>query len=80
MTPDSERNSDVRVTLTPDEALVLFEFLSRFDETDVLAIKDHAEEKALWKLLGKLEEILVPPLRPDYKQLLEAARTRLRDP
>ena len=40
----------VRLELTGDEALVLFEFLFRFDDDGSLTIQDQAEERALWKL------------------------------
>ena len=42
--------SDVKITLTSDEALVLFDFLQRFSETEKLEITDQAEERALWNL------------------------------
>jgi hypothetical protein len=69
----------MKLELTADESLVLFEFLSRLSDTDVLAIEDHAEERALWNLLALLEEKLVEPFRSDYAVLLQAARGRLRD-
>ena len=66
--------------LTTDEALVLFEFLARFDENGTLGVQDQAEERVLWKLQGLLERQLMEPLHPEYKALLAAARARLRDP
>lgn len=70
----------VRLELTADEALVLFEFLSRYSDSNILAIEDQAEQRALWNLLCLLEKQLVEPFRPDYSQLLQQARDRLRDP
>jgi len=35
--------SKVQISLTADEALVLFEFLSRFEESSELTIVDQAE-------------------------------------
>ncbi|WP_428306030.1 hypothetical protein [Lacipirellula sp.] len=64
--------------LTSDEALVLFEFLSRFSENDTLAIEDQAEERVLWKLLGLLEERLAEPFDPEWAAIISAARNRLR--
>ena len=69
----------VNLQLTPDEALVLFEFLSRFSDTGSPAVEDQAEQGALWNLTCLLEEQLVEPFRPDYRALLLAARDRLRD-
>ncbi|MBX3399861.1 MAG: hypothetical protein KF873_14045 [Gemmataceae bacterium] len=70
----------VRLELTGDEALVLFEFLARFDEDGTLAIRDPAEERVLVRLQGVLEKALVEIFHPAYTELVEAARGRLRDP
>lgn len=70
----------VRLELTRDEALVLFEFLARFDDDSKLTIRDQAEERALWNLHCLLQKQLVELLHPEYKALLAAARDRLRDP
>jgi hypothetical protein len=70
----------VRFELTGDEALVLFDFLQRFDDEGTLAIRDQAEERALWNLHCLLQKQLVEIFHPDYKALLAAARDRLRDP
>ncbi len=66
--------------LSPDEALVLFEFLARFSHDERLEIADPAEELVLWGVFGQLERALVAPLAPDYVARLAAARGRLRDP
>jgi hypothetical protein len=70
----------VTIELTGDEALVLFEFLSRFSDTDTLSLEDQAEARALWNLLCLLQKQLVEPFRPNYQELLRQARDRLRDP
>lgn len=70
----------VRLELTGDEALVLFEFLARFDDDGTLAVQDQAEERALWNLHCLLQKQLVELFDPEYKALLAAARDRLRDP
>jgi hypothetical protein len=70
----------VQLELTGDEALVLFEFLQRFDDEGVLVVQDQAEERALWNLHCLLQKHLVEIFHPDYKALLAAARERLRDP
>ena len=67
------------IELSSDEALVLFEFLERFSDTDQLSIQDQAEQRALWNLCCLLEEKLVEPFRRDYDVLLAQARERLRD-
>jgi hypothetical protein len=69
----------VQIALTADEAIVLFEFLSRFDESDALTIVDQAEARALSNLLGLFQKQLVSPFQHDYLEQLQRARNRLRD-
>jgi hypothetical protein len=70
---------DVKITLTADEALVLFEFLQRFSNTDKLTIENQAEQRALWNLCCVFEKALVIPFFSSYSEALQAARDRLRD-
>lgn len=70
----------ITLQLTGDEALVLFEFLARWDEAGVFDIQDQAEQRTLWNLQCLLEKQLVEPFQPNYKALVKAARDRLRDP
>ena len=70
----------VSVTLEDDEALVLFDLVSRYVDSGELAIRDQAEQRVLWNLLATLESSLVSPFQSDYVTLLERARASLRDP
>ena len=73
-------SNEITIKLTKDEALVLFEFLSRFNENDNKEIfQDQAEEKALWIIEGQLEKILVEPFMPNYQDIIQEARNRIRD-
>ena len=69
----------VEINLTKDEAIVLFEFLSRFSDKDELKIEHQAEERALWDLACILEKKLSEPFSENYREILEAARERLKD-
>tara|TARA_B110000495_G_C22847512_1_gene494156 strand:- start:66 stop:560 length:495 start_codon:yes stop_codon:yes gene_type:complete len=71
--------SDVQITLTHDEALVLFDLLTRYSQTDVLGTRDQSEQRALWNLQCVLEKILPEVLDPDYRALLATAQGQLRD-
>jgi hypothetical protein len=71
--------NQVEIRLTPDEALVLFEFLSRSSDSDEWRVEDQVEKKALENLCCLLEKELVEPFHPDYAGLLQAARRRLSD-
>ena len=70
---------EVTLTLTGDEAVVLFELLSRFSETDRLAIEDQAEERVLWDICCLLEKQVAAPLKKDHRKILERAREAVRD-
>jgi hypothetical protein len=70
----------VVVRLTRDEALVLSDWLRRCEEEDALAdvTSDPAEVIALDALSALLEPELVELFDPNYLELVEAARQRLR--
>ena len=70
---------DIEIKLRQDEALVLFEFLSRFDDNKELLILDMAEEKALWAIHGALEKTLAEPFDPEYYELLAKARDSVKE-
>ena len=73
-------SNEITIKLTKDEALVFFEFLSRFNEDDNKEIfQDQAEEKTLWIIEGQLEKILVEPFMPNYQDIIQEARSRIRD-
>jgi hypothetical protein len=72
------RGKKVTIELTSDEALVLFDWLSRFNQKDDVAFEDDAEQRVLFDLESKLESMLTAPLDSNYKGLLAYARTRVR--
>jgi hypothetical protein len=75
-------DDEVVIRLSQDEALVLFEWLYRTDDlTNDFGdlVEDQAEQRALWNLTCLLERELVQPLLPEYAELVEQARNRLRD-
>ncbi len=74
-----QTNSEVHITLTADEALVLFEFLSRYSDSDQLNIVDQAEQRALWNLCCIFEKKSVASFDLEYAQALSEARARLCD-
>ena len=66
------------VTLTSDEALVLFELLHRWEDSgEIDTVLMPGEQTALWALSGSLESILVEPFEGNYRELVDYARQRL---
>ncbi|MEO7071242.1 MAG: hypothetical protein ABI131_12210 [Nostocoides sp.] len=69
---------DLTVTLTQDEALVLFELLHRWEDDElVTAPRHHGEQVALWNLSAALEKVMVEPFDADYARLVSEAQMRL---
>jgi hypothetical protein len=73
--PKGER---VNFALSSDEALVLYEWLTRFNEAEP-EFAAQAEQRVLWNLEAALESTLAAPLSENYDVLLAAARGRVRD-
>ena len=70
----------VTVNLPADEAIVLFELLSRNAQKSELQIEGEAERIVLADLLWFLERELAAPFDPNYREILAEARRRLGRP
>lgn len=66
------------LTLTPEEALVLFEWISRFNRCPSGDLEDPAEQRVLWDIEAMLEKTLVEPLQENYAEQLARARGAVR--
>jgi len=64
-------------SVSPDEALVLFEVLHRWEDAGGVSTPDRAETIALQALSAALESTLTEPFSPAYPDLLAAAKARL---
>ena len=72
------RSGEVTITLTSDEALVLFELLHRWEDGDCVRSPEHkGEQVALGSLSALLERELREPFDSRYDYLVAAARDRL---
>jgi len=69
----------VKLELTHDKALVLYDWLARFNQRDSADFADQAEERVLFDLEAILEKTLVAPLQSNYAELLARARANVRD-
>jgi hypothetical protein len=72
-----EEDEVVTFQLGIDEALVLFELLAGFYDQPALPIPSAAERLTLLRLHESLENDLLEPFQPDYKEKVDAARARL---
>ena len=73
------RSKRVKIELTSDAALVLYDWLMRFNQRVDTDCADQAEERVLFDLEALLEKALVAPLPSDYAALLVQARAHVRD-
>jgi hypothetical protein len=69
MTPDK-----ISLTLSKQEALVLFEWLAKVEPMGTTVFQHPSEERVLWKLQGQLESTLQEPFAPNYDDLVSQAR------
>jgi hypothetical protein len=72
-------DNKISIQLKKAEAIILFDFLFRFRENEKLEIVDQSEERVLWDILCELESKLTEPFKPNYNDLLEIARSEIRD-
>lgn len=68
----------MKIEMSDDEALVLFEWLARLDDKAAFPVEDEAEEQVLWKIHGQLEKVLREPFLANYRELVSAARERVK--
>jgi len=66
--------------LSHEQAIVFFEWLSRFNKEQASGFHDQSEQRVLWDLEAMLESALVEPFDSNYADLLAAARAKVRDP
>ena len=59
------------------EALVLFDWLAKFNEEEQEEIDD-IEQQVLFNVEAQLESILTEPLEADYKAAVERAKEQLK--
>jgi hypothetical protein len=70
-------SEDIAIRLPHDEALVLFEFFCRFDDSHDFTLRHNAEYLAFARLSAQLDKAFVEPFQPEYMDLLRAARERI---
>ena len=83
MTIPYEETEEIAVRLSSEEAVVLFELLSRWcndnnrPTPDGACFEDRSECAVLHGVLSALETQLVAPLRSDYRQIVSRSRELL---
>jgi len=73
-----KENRGISITLSSEEALVLLDWVTRFNE-DENTFQDQAEERILFDLESALEEKVSETFSDDYIAVLQRAREKVRD-
>jgi hypothetical protein len=71
--------SQISLKLTREQALVFYEWLARQNTRSEAEFEDQSEQRVLWDLECMLEQVLDEPFVASYSELLEKARTAVRD-
>ena len=66
---------EIIISLTKYEAVLLLEFVSRFNKSE--SIQDVSEKRALWNLESLLEKGIPEIFSDNYGEVLEEARKNL---
>ena len=66
----------VKIELSKEEAIVLFEYLARVNENDALdkTFEHKAEQRVIWNLEATFEKVLAEPFKSDYKKIVDDAK------
>lgn len=72
--------SRVTIDISQDEAIVLFEWLRRLNAMEGSVFEDQAEQRVSWDLEALMEARLEAIFSPTYRERLQLARDRVRDP
>ena len=72
-------DGNVCLEISMEEAIVFFEWLTRFNKSEENRFEDQAEQRVLWNIEAMLESRLVEPFESNYDELLALARSSLRD-
>ena len=75
-----KENKGISVKFTDEEAIVLFEWLSKFNEAERPALfQDQAEQRVLFDLEAELEKVISQTFDSNYMEKLSSARQKIRD-
>ena len=70
----------INIEITKNEAIVLFDFLARFNEIEENPVfVDQSEQRILWNLECILETKIEESFGSDYEKLVKQAREIIRD-
>ena len=69
--------AEYKLTISEDEAVVLFEFFERFEEKEKLYFVHPAEYIALMKISAQIDKTTAAMFKKNYAEILFEARERI---
>jgi hypothetical protein len=69
----------ITISLSKNEAIVLFDILSRSTELRSSVVQDKSEKAVFDQLCAGLESMLVGPFQPDFEETLKRAKQEIAD-
>lgn len=74
----SSTHNEIAISLPEDDALIFFDWLARFNEGN-LTTPDDIEKQVLCNIEATLEKLLVEPFAKNYDEIIDSAKSRIRD-
>ena len=68
----------MKITLTKDEAVVLYDMVYKMNRQKKPLFSDSAEQMVLWSLEAILEKELLAPCKKEYSDMVETAKENVR--
>lgn len=76
----NNKNKNIVITFSKEEALVLLEWLHNFNEEEHPTLfQDQAEQRVLWDMEAELEKVVSVIFDNNYQEILSKARHKIRD-
>lgn len=74
----STTDQNIDISLPKDDALILFDWLARFNEGSIHTT-DEVEKQILFNLEATFEKLLVEPFAANYNEIIALTKARIRD-
>jgi hypothetical protein len=75
-----QSKNGIKIELSKDEAIVLFDWISRINEGEATNLRlDQAEMRILWDLEASFEKVINEIFAEDYNKIVAQAKQRVQD-
>ncbi|MDX1920546.1 MAG: hypothetical protein SFU25_07440 [Candidatus Caenarcaniphilales bacterium] len=74
-----KEKNEILLRLSTEEAVVLINWLFRFNSNDNNHFEDQAEERILWDLESALEKVTTEVIDEKFEEILLLAKEKVRD-